>query len=190
MDPYIAFEGTARIGGGSLLDAALACHARVSAEASALTHIFDIASGRLIDVDLKGDAEQVALWLDAHHPDRLDRPRARGRPKLGVVSREVTLLPRHWDWLAAQPGGASATLRKLVDAARRDPVAERRAVQDAVYRFTNATAGDLPGFEEATRALYAANEHDFLASTVEWPHDVRSTAIAMAARVWSVNSAT
>ncbi len=80
-----------------------------------------------------------------------------GRPKLGVVGREVTLLPRHWDWLSAQPGGASVTLRKLVEAARKQGQGEQkiRQTQDVAYRFMYAIAGDLPGFEEAARALYA-----------------------------------
>ncbi len=75
-------------------------------------------------------------------------PRGRGRPKLGVVAREVTLLPRHWDWLNAQPGGASVALRKLVEQARRaNGDADRaRAAREAAYHFMSAMAGDLPAF--------------------------------------------
>ena len=104
-----------------------------------------------------------------------------GRPKLGVVGREVTLLPRHWDWLAAQPGGASVTLRKLVEAARKErqgPQAIRRA-QDAAYRFMHALAGDLPGFEEATRALYAWDVERMRGLIERWPPDVRDHVLTL-----------
>src|SRR3546814_13839563 len=86
-----------------------------------------------------------------------EAPRGRGRPKLGVTAREVTLLPRHWDWLAAQPGGASVALRKLVEQAMRDDRQTRRAAQEAAYRVMTALAGDLPGYEEAIRALFAGD---------------------------------
>ena len=90
-------------------------------------------------------------------------PRGRGRPKLGVVAREVTLLPRHWDWLNSQSGGASVALRKLVEAARLagDDKDRTRHAQEAAYRFMTALAGNLPGYEEATRALYAADPARF-----------------------------
>jgi uncharacterized protein len=107
--------------------------------------------------------------------DRLDpAPRARGRPRLGVVAREITLLPRHWEWLATQPGGASVALRKLVDAARHTHAADDRATaaRDAAYRFMNAVAGDLSQFEEVIRALYRGDEERFRALIAEWPRDV------------------
>lgn len=98
-----------------------------------------------------------------------------GRPKLGVVSREVTLLPRHWDWLSAQPGGASVTLRKLVEAARRENSGKDRTrrAQEITYRFMNAVGGDLPGYEEALRALYAPDAERFAALLADWPADIR-----------------
>jgi hypothetical protein len=101
--------------------------------------IFDDASGRPIDIDMRADA-------------RMGEPRARGRPRLGVIPREVTLLPRHWEWLATQPGGASVALRKLVEEARRTHADQdrRRQAQERAYHFMSAMAGDMPGFEEAT----------------------------------------
>ncbi|WP_188590115.1 DUF2239 family protein, partial [Achromobacter denitrificans] len=101
---------------------------------------------------------------------------------LGVVAREVTLLPRHWDWLAAQPGGASVVLRKLVEQARRDNESadRRRQRQEAAYRFMSAMAGNLPGFEEATRALYAEDRERFAAQVASWPQDVRGYALGLA----------
>jgi hypothetical protein len=110
-------------------------------------------------------------------------PRSPGRPKLGVVAREVTLLPRHWEWLNRQPGGASVALRKLVEDARRvnegrDGV---RRAQEVAYRFMSTIAGDLPGFEEATRALFARDRSRFGENTLSWPADVREHASKLAA---------
>lgn len=108
--------------------------------------------------------------------------RRRGRPKLGVISREVTLLPRHWEWLAAQPGGASVALRKLVESARlsntdRD---SRRKAQERAYHFMLALGGDLPGYEEATRALFADDVQALKAHISGWPEDVRTHALKLA----------
>src|SRR3546814_490284 len=102
-----------------------------------------------------------------------EAPRGRGRPKLGVTAREVTLLPRHWDWLAAQPGGASVALRKLVEQAMRDDRQTRRAAQEAAYRVMTALAGDLPGYEEAIRALFAGDRQRFEQQIAGWPADLR-----------------
>lgn len=109
-------------------------------------------------------------------------PRGRGRPKLGVVAREVTLLPRHWEWLSIQPGGASVALRKLVEEARRTSGARdrQRAAQEAAFRFMMASGGDLAGFEEAVRALFAADRRGFAAHLSAWPEAVRDHAIKLA----------
>ena len=108
--------------------------------------------------------------------------RGPGRPRLGVIAREVTLLPRHWEWLNAQPGGASATLRKMVEIARKENRGDdaRRASQNAAYTFMNALAGDLPGYEEATRALFAGDRERFHALTADWPADIRDHARTLA----------
>jgi hypothetical protein len=104
-----------------------------------------------------------------------------------VVGREVTLLPRHWEWLASQPGGASVTLRRLVEAARRNEAGHDRVreQQESVYRFMTHLAGDAPGYEEAVRALYARNAGAFETHTASWPNDVREHARALAAPVFS-----
>lgn len=100
-----------------------------------------------------------------------------------MVAREVTLLPRHWDWLARQPGGASVALRKLVEGARRESgvTDPRREAQEAAYRFMSALAGNEPGYEEATRALFAGNEARFAETTASWPRDIRDYASMLAA---------
>jgi hypothetical protein len=108
------------------------------------------------------------------------RPRGRGRPRLGVVAREVTLLPRHWEWLNAQPGGASVALRKLVEAGMRDRGAQERAMREAAYRFMSALAGDMPGFEEATRALFAGDAPGMAERMAPWPADIREHALRLA----------
>ena len=153
--------------------------------------IFNDRTGHQVDLNLSGTDEEVV----ARHapPPQLspipqsrttppEAPRGRGRPKLGVVPREVTLLPRHWDWLAAQPGGASVALRKLVEQARRDnEVRDRkRERQEAAYLFMCSLAGNLPGFEEATRALYADDRKRYAEQVASWPEDVRNYASRLA----------
>lgn len=168
QEPYVVFHGQARVAVGSRLDAALAAQ-RLIGEAGVL--IFDPA-GRSVDFDLSGGPEALAARLAP--PE--EAPRGRGRPKLGVVAREVTLLPRHWDWLAAQPGGASVALRKLVEAARRasEGPDRIRAAREAAYRFASAIGGDLPDFEEAMRALFAGDGAGFEARIQAWPVDIAS----------------
>ena len=125
-------------------------------------------TGRVVDIDLRD------------LPDDLPR-RGRGRPRLGVASREVTLLPRHWEWLSAQPGGASATIRRLVEQARRSDEAARKLAREAAYRAMTVLAGDRPGYEEAVRALYADDAPRFAELTAPWPSDVRDFVLRGAA---------
>ena len=137
--------------------------------------VFDDITGAQIDLDLRGKSRKIADEPQAAEP------RGGGRPRLGVIAKEVTLLPRHWDWLGLQPGGASVALRKLVDEARRtsgdrDRV---RAAQEAAYRFMSAAAGNLPGFEEATRALFAYDRRKFAQLIADWPEDVRDFAVRL-----------
>lgn len=164
-----AFDGDIGFARGRLAEVALAVKARIDSDPTAQPLVFDDASGAVIDLDLRGDADAIVARLAPPEP-----PRGRGRPKLGVVAREVTLLPRQWDWLAGQPGGASATLRRLVDDARRAGAADPRAARDAAYRFMSALAGDRPGFEEASRALFAGDRTRFTAQAAAWPADIRA----------------
>ncbi|VWX63372.1 conserved hypothetical protein [Burkholderiales bacterium 8X] len=143
--------------------------------------VFDNDTGERIDLPLHEPppgSEPTATLAPA--------TRAVGRPRLGVVAREVTLLPRHWDWLARQPGGASVALRRLVDEARRvhaDRDAER-ASREAAYKFMSVIAGDLAGFEEAARALFAGERVAFEARIANWPHDVRAHLQRLASAAW------
>jgi hypothetical protein len=169
MTSYTAFIGHRKLMSGALADVALALR---TLPEGAMPLVFDDGSGAVIDVDLSGSAAEMLA--------RLLPPPTRGRPRLGVVAREVTLLPRHWDWLATQPGGASVTLRRLIEAARRDARAEAKAARDAAYRFMAAIAGDLPAYEEALRALFAGDRAAFAERLADWPADVRSHALALA----------
>ena len=210
--PYVTFLDKKRLGGGPR--AVAIYHALhnpgalifgpdgrvVDIDQSALTRDAD---GKIVGIDrtrLSPEVADVLIALaegavdadwaklpgttvvyDARNPDA----RGPGRPKLGVTAREVTLLPRHWNWLAQQPGGASVALRKLVEAALRDPKAERLAARDAAYHFASAMGGDEAGFEEAMRALYAGKRKKFHRQLESWPPDVREHLEKMAAPVFS-----
>ncbi len=161
---YAAFSGFVRLASGSLPEVYAACHERPDAL------IFDSRTGRMVDIDPR-------------FPPRDDAPKP-GRPRLGVTAREVTLLPRHWDWLATRPGGASVALRKLVEEASRNPKARQRQLRDAAYRFATVLVGDAPGYEEAMRALYAGQGEDFAAHIEAWPPDVRAELEKMTAEAF------
>ena len=185
-DPCLAFEGTRRIASGDLPHVALKAKAAIDRGLRGTLLIFDGVTSQPIDVDFRGALKDILRRLPSpaeEAPHALDgEPRRPGRPKLGVVAREVTLLPRHWEWLNEQPGGASVALRKLVEEARRvnaDKDRLRRA-RESVYRFASALAGNEPGFEDATRALFAGDRARFAHSISGWPADVRKHASKLA----------
>lgn len=199
-NPATAFEGHTLLCSGPLLEVAMAVKAAMEDGSEAAFLVFDDATGRVIDLDLRGSREKVAERLpravagaaraqpssDGPTPSpeavRTEGRRGPGRPRLGVVAREVTLLPRHWAWLADQPGGASAALRRLVDEARRTKGAAhaQRTAHEAAYRFMTAIGGDLPGYEEALRALFANDRTGLEARLAAWPEDVRTYALRLA----------
>ncbi|MDY7510422.1 MULTISPECIES: DUF2239 family protein [Ralstonia] len=188
-----AFAGTQRLAGGPVRDVARAVKTHLDAHPESQVLVFDNTSAHPVEFDLRGTVEDVVARIDQAAPSAAEpaesenRPRGPGRPKLGVIAREVTLLPRHWDWLAAQPGGASVTLRKLVEDARRaaEGADRRRVAQEAAYRFMSAMAGNAAGFEEATRALFAADAAAFESLTHSWPADVRDFARELASRAFN-----
>ena len=184
---FTVFENDHRVATGPLTEVALVVKSMADRPDASLVLIFDDATGRTIDLDLRGsDAEVVARLRPAASPPvpaaEPEPPRGRGRPKLGVVAREVTLLPRHWDWLSMQPGGASVALRKLVEEARRRNGDHDRArmARDAAYHFMSTMAGNLPGFEEASRALFASDRHRFAELIASWPPDIRDHIVKLA----------
>lgn len=181
-DTCVAFQGDERVASGPLADIAPVVKRIVDRDEQAPVLVFDGATSRLVDLDLRGELSEVLARYGqtvgpaeegSVEPGAQPR-RGPGRPRLGVVSREVTLLPRHWAWLASQRGGASATLRRLVEQARKASARSDlvRDSQDAAYRFMLAMAGDRPGYEEAVRALYAGDAAGFEARIQDWPPDI------------------
>lgn len=177
----LAFAGDRRVARGPLTEALAAIHAATRAGEGVL--VFNATTGKAVDLDLRGTvADAAARLAPAPEPEK----RGPGRPKLGVVPREVTLLPRHWDWLASQPGGASVALRKLVEGALKAAEGPDRArkAKEATYALMTALAGDKPGYEEAVRMLFAGDWTAFDAAVRGWPADVREAVRGMAEGAW------
>ena len=170
----IAFEDDRCIAQGDLVDVAVRMKQALSAHPHSRVLLFDVETCHPVEVDLRGSIADITTRIRAARTETTPH-RGPGRPKLGVVAREVTLLPRHWEWLAAQPGGASVTLRKLIEEARRQTSAEgeTRERREAAHRFMSAIAGNKSHYEEALRALYADDGARFHALIADWPIDVR-----------------
>jgi hypothetical protein len=185
---FIAFDGDRRIAAGSPASVAIAVKRRVETNRNAQILVFDAVTSALIELNVEGSDKDVRARAVLFAPraasseeaDATPSARGPGRPKLGVVAREVTLLPRHWEWLNAQPGGASVALRKLVDEARRSKRDGVRRSQEAAYRFITALAGDKPNYEDANRALFAGDGERFDNLTAAWPTDIRDHARTLA----------
>jgi len=209
---FIAFEGNRCLAHGGLVQVAL--QVKVASEARPLARfmVFNACSSEVLDLDLGGTPQEVLRRLALSYPAVLagsTKPvngtwvtaapatgtpikapilakSGPGRPKLGVVAREVTLLPRHWAWLSGQPGGASVALRKLVEQALKESQLQDqcRQSQQATYRFMSAMAGCLEGFEEAARALFAADRLRFEALLTPWPQDIQNHLHHLAQAAW------
>lgn len=167
---YTAFAGEHLVGAGGLRAMLGKVKAYLDDGGEERVLIFEDWTGRQVDFDFRGPPEEVFERADPSGPRT-----GPGRPKLGVVAREVTLLPRHWEWLERQPSGASAALRRLVDEARkREPGKERaRLALEAASKVMWAVAGDLPNFEEASRALFGRDQARFEKLIAAWPKDLR-----------------
>ena len=174
--PYVAFAGVRQVAAGALGDVLPVLKQRFDADSSELVLVFDVDTGQQVDFDLRGSLAEV---LARAQPAPQKGP---GRPKLGVTSREVSLLPRHWEWLEAQPSGISAALRRLVEqAAKSNPGKERaRRTRAALSRFLLSMAGDRPNYEEACRALFAGETARFETLVQKWPKDIREHAVRQA----------
>lgn len=175
-----AFQGVNRLASGAPADVALAVKAAMQQPTHCAVLVFDDATGRRVEFDLRGTEADIMARLT---PEETGRPiRGPGRPRLGVVAREVTLLPRHWDWLNEQPGGASVALRRLLDSAGGMNASGERAQQarEAADCFMAAMAGNQPGYAAASRALYAGGRSRFHGETENWPGDVRDHARRLA----------
>lgn len=191
LPTYTAFADKKRFAAGAIDEVALAVKALVDGTNPPPTLIFEDATGEQIDVDLRGAPADMLRQIHRNADRKAaaemaasqSGPRTAGRPKLGVIAREVTLLPRHWQWLSAQPGGASVALRRLVEHASRahGELDRVRQAQEAAYRFMSAMAGNEAGFEEATRALFAGHAQRFQHESENWPNDIRDYARRLAA---------
>lgn len=169
----VVFQSDRRLGGGDYAQTARIAHRATMSNPDLPVLVFDRRTGRVVDLDLRGDEQEAAARYETSGESRPE-PVRRGRPRLGVTAREVTLLPRHWDWLADQPGGASAALRRLVDAARKadEGQSDARMRREAAYGFMSVMAGDREGFEDAARALFAGDLSRLNDLMIAWPSDV------------------
>lgn len=173
----IAFAGTELLAKGELVEVVRAVKAALDSGSDRSIALLDASTSKPVEINFTGTEEEVL--------QRIPRApgRSAGRPKLGVIAREVTLLPRHWEWLSKQPGGASVALRKLVEHASRDAreADTMREARDAAYRFMHELMGDAAGFEEASRTLFAGDGERFAAQVADWPGDVRAHVLELAA---------
>lgn len=190
---FTTFDGHRRIATGAWRENALALKRAVERGSLSAVLMFDDSTGRTVEVDTRGTDEECCARLEARFPsaesaladmpvEEAAQPRGRGRPRLGVVAREITLLPRHWEWLDAQPGGSSVALRKLVEEARRQSSEKDqvRKAHERAYQFMVTLAGDLPGFEEASRALFANDMMRLKTLIALWPGDIGDHVLRLA----------
>jgi hypothetical protein len=190
-ETYTAFEGITRLFRGTFEEVVLKVKGRLGRAENSSILIFSDNTGKTMDFNFQGNVKDVLkrleIYVSKHNRGPVAGP---GRPKLGVISREVSLLPRHWEWLANQSGGASATIRKLIEDAKKKSSTHTsvKQVQERVYRFMSVVAGDMKGYEEALRALYKADREKFLLHIQDWPADVRTHVVEMAKPVFEAGS--
>ncbi len=186
---FTAFLGPELVASGTLSQLALALRSRLKKKSNDMPLVFDDDTGNPVELDLRGTAAEVAgryadspAFEQTKSSEQIPLTPSRGRPRLGVIAREVTLLPEHWEWLAAQPGGASVVLRKLVHQARQANAErdQKRHVQERAYKVMSALAGNLPGFEESSRALFAGELNRLARTAHAWPADIRDYVLRLA----------
>lgn len=182
--PAVAFADSTLLACGALREVAASVKQQVDKDPNLPVLVFHAQTSHPIELDLRGSVADVVARLE---PAEVPSPRKVGRPKLGVAAREITLLPRHWDWLARQPGGASVTLRKLVDAARRENEGADVLTQgrEALYRFMAAVSGNAPDYDEVSRALFTGQKARFLSLIATWPSDVQAHLQHLSSRAFS-----
>jgi len=176
QNTYTAFDGPKLFARGVLSEVVLKVKKHMGPAQNNSLFIFSDATGKIMDFNFQGSQQDVLKRLEVFVTDGVPKESAGpGRPKLGVVSREVSLLPRHWEWLATQPGGASGTLRQLVEGAKKKSLGSQFAkqAQERTYKIMSVMAGDLEGYEEALRALYKKDKKQFLVQTKTWPSDIK-----------------
>jgi len=170
-----AFSGTQKIARGNVVDVIPAVKAFFEKSGESPVLLFDNTTSAPIEIDFRGSTEEILSNIANFSEGSEEKPANPGRPKLGVISREISLLPRHWEWLSLQPKGASATLRTLVEEAKKKtaPQDEIRKAQNSLHAFMTAMAGNMPGYEEALRALYSGDHTRFGEAISAWEKDIR-----------------
>ena len=123
------------------------------------------------------DRRRAGAGSKAGHPAGWTGP---SEPRRGLPRGITAAAPL--GMAGTEPNGASAAIRRLVDEARkRDPEGERaREAATASSRFMSAIAGNMPGFEEASRALFAHDGARFADLISAWPGDIRAQLQRMA----------
>lgn len=182
LSTYTAFEGNQLICRGTLSEVVLNIKKRIGKAEDSGILIFSDSTGQTMDFNFQGSEKDVLKRLEIYVTESTAKENVGpGRPKLGVVAREVSLLPRHWEWLATQPGGTSAVLRKLVDEAKKKSSGDLsiKQLQERAHRFMSVIAGDMQGYEEALRFLYRRDKENFLLQIQKWPDDVKNHAIEL-----------
>lgn len=180
---YTAFLGDAILAQGNLEEVVLKIKKQMGKADHSEALLFNDSTGKVMDFNFQGTREDVEKRLEVYRaPDSSPSRSGPGRPKLGVVSREVSLLPRHWEWLAAQPGGVSVTLRLLIEEAKKksESSVTIKQLQERTYQVMFTLAGDLEGYEEAVRALYKKDRKNFLEHQSSWPSDVKKYILKVA----------
>ena len=190
LNTYTAFDGDQQLFQGPLNEIVLKIKGRMGKDENSAILIFSDATGKIMDFNFQGSKKDILKRLEVFISGEKSNDNSvagPGRPKLGVISREVSLLPRHWEWLATQTGGASAILRSLVEDAKKKSTLGNsvKQAQERTYKFMHAIAGDLNGYEDALRALYKRDGKNFLAKIEDWPRDIRSYATELAKSVFS-----
>lgn len=186
---YTAFDGHKLLTQGPLEDVVLKLKRHLKSNPNSSPLVFSDSSGKQMDFDMHGTEKEVLQKLHIYRgtdgaPTLNQGP---GRPKLGVVAREISLLPRHWEWLSTQSGGASATLRRLVDETKKTSFGKDlvKQAQERTYKYMSAIAGDLPNYEEALRALYKKDKALFKTQISDWPSDIKEYAKTLSIEVFS-----
>lgn len=173
MLTYTAFEEFKIVSQGTLDDVAISVKHRLKEQGSSNILIFSDSTGRQIDLDLSGTDKQVLDRLKVFTTSSVQTQSGAGRPKLGVLPREISLLPSHWEWLLNQEGGSSAVIRNLIDEKMKTQLIHKNKIaQERTYKFLSAHAGNLPSFEDAVRFLYRKDKKKFMDQISGWPKDV------------------
>lgn len=180
----IIFSNNELVAEGEVAEVLAKARAYLRQQGDAELLVLNRETSRVLEVDFDQPDEVIerTLGIQAGEPPKPAR-RGRGRPRLGVQSREVSLLPRHWEWLNSQPGGASAALRRLVEEARKSPEVQAEEARLAVDRFLNTLAGDLPNYEEALRQFYRRQYGLMYEQMAGWPADIQRHARWLTSRV-------